>query len=70
MLKQVVARNKKAFHDYHIEDKIEAGLVYLTGTEVKALRAGRASLSQSWVEIDKLEAWAQGVNIPEYSHST
>ncbi len=68
--KKVVARNKKAFHDYYIEDKLEAGLS-LRGTEVKALRAGRASLSQSWVEIDSDgEVWAQGVNIPEYSYGT
>ena len=67
--KQVIARNKKAFHEYHVEDKFEAGLV-LTGTEVKALRMGRASLSESWVDIDGFEAWVQGANIPEYSHGT
>ncbi|MDX5399450.1 MAG: SsrA-binding protein, partial [Actinomycetes bacterium] len=64
--KKVIARNKKAFHDYAIEDTFEAGLV-LTGTEVKALRAGRASLAEGWVEIDGGEAWLQGVNIPEYA---
>lgn len=67
--KHVIARNKKAFHDYHVEDKYEAGLV-LTGTEVKALRAGRASLSEAWVEVFDGEAWLQGANIPEYSHGT
>ncbi|WP_067783146.1 SsrA-binding protein SmpB [Actinomyces vulturis] len=67
---QVVARNKKALHDYHIEDKIEAGLV-LTGTEVKALRMGRASLVDGWVEIDRDgEAWLQGAHIPEYLQGT
>lgn len=67
--KKVIARNRKAFHDYSIEDTFEAGLV-LTGTEVKALRAGRASLVDGWVEIDGGEAWLQGVNIPEYAQGT
>lgn len=65
----VVARNKKALHEYHIDDTFEAGIV-LQGTEVKALRAGRASLIDGWVEIDDAEAWLQGVNIPEYSQGT
>ena len=65
----VVARNKKALHEYHIDDTVEAGIV-LQGTEVKALRAGRASLNEGWVEIDGAEAWLQGVNIPEYSQGT
>lgn len=67
--KKVIARNRKAYHDYSIEDTFEAGVV-LTGTEVKALRAGRASLSDGWVEIDGGEAWLQGVNIPEYAQGT
>lgn len=67
--KRVVARNKKARHDYHIDDTYEAGLS-LTGTEVKALRAGRASLIDGWVEIDRGEAWLQGVHIPEYAQGT
>lgn len=65
----VVARNRKARHDYHIDDTLEAGVV-LTGTEVKALRAGRASLVDGWVEIVDGEAWLQGVHIPEYSEGT
>ena len=60
----VVARNKKALHEYHIDDTFEAGIV-LQGPEVKALRAGRASLNEGGVEIDGAEAWLQGVNIPE-----
>lgn len=65
--KQVVARNKKARHDYFIEDVFEAGLS-LSGTEVKALRMGRASLAESWVEVDDhLQAWAHGINIPIYA---
>ena len=67
--KKVIARNKKAFHEYSIDEKFEAGIA-LTGTEVKALRAGRASLVEGWVEIDGGEAWMQGVTIPEYSQGT
>lgn len=67
--RQVVARNKKARHDYHIDDTYEAGLV-LTGTEVKALRAGRASLADGYVYIDRGEAWMDNAHIPEYSHGT
>ena len=64
--KKVIARNKKASHEYHIEDRYEAGLS-LTGTEVKALRQGRASLVDGWVEIDRGEAWLQGAHISEYA---
>jgi len=67
--RSVVARNKKASHDYHIDETFEAGLA-LTGTEVKSLRMGRASLVDGWVEIDRGEAWLQGVHIPEYSQGT
>ena len=49
---KTIARNKKASHDYFIEDRYEAGLS-LTGTEVKALRMGRASLTEAWIEIDR-----------------
>ena len=65
----VVARNRKARHDYHIEDTVEAGLV-LWGTEVKSLRAGRASLFDGFATIDRGEAWLEGVHIPEYSQGT
>jgi SsrA-binding protein len=65
----VVASNRKARHDYTIESTLEAGLV-LTGTEVKALRAGRASLVDGFVSIDDGEAWLQAVHIPEYSQGT
>ncbi|MCF2707361.1 SsrA-binding protein SmpB [Arcanobacterium haemolyticum] len=68
--KHVIARNKKARHDYNIEDTFEAGLS-LTGTEVKALRMGRASLIDAWVEIDRHgEGWLQGANIPIYAMGT
>ena len=67
--RKVVAQNKKARHDYHIEDTYEAGLV-LVGTEVKSLRMGRASLVDGFVDIDGHEAWLHGVHIPEYSQGT
>lgn len=68
--RKTIARNKKAAHDYTIEDRYEAGMV-LTGTEVKALRMGRASLTEAWVEIDRDgEAWLQGAHIPEYLQGT
>ncbi|WP_194949826.1 SsrA-binding protein SmpB [Actinomyces trachealis] len=67
---QTIARNKKASYDYFIEDRYEAGLV-LTGTEVKALRMGRASLTEAWIEFDRYgEAWLQGAHIPEYLQGT
>ncbi len=63
---KVVASNRKARHDYTIEDTYEAGLV-LTGTEVKSLRAGRASLVDGYGYIDGGEAWLDAVHIPEFS---
>lgn len=65
----LVAANRKARHDYVIEDVFEAGIV-LMGTEVKALRAGRASLVDGWCEIDGNEAWLHGIHIPEYAQGT
>ncbi len=67
--RSLVASNRKARHDYLIEDVFEAGVV-LSGTEVKALRAGRASLVDGWCSIDGGEAWLEGVHIPEYSQGT
>jgi SsrA-binding protein len=66
---KVVATNRKARHDYTIEDTYEAGLV-LTGTEVKSLRAGRASLVDGYAFIDAGEAWLDAVHIPEYADGT
>ena len=66
---KMVAQNKKARHDFAIEDTFEAGLV-LQGTEVKSLRQGRASLVDGFVDIDSGEAWLHGVHIPEYSNGT
>ncbi|WP_273651798.1 SsrA-binding protein SmpB [Cellulomonas fimi] len=67
--RKLVAANRKARHDYTIEDVFEAGVV-LTGTEVKALRAGRASLVDGWCEVEGGEAYLHGVHIPEYSQGT
>jgi SsrA-binding protein len=65
----VIARNRRARHDYTIEDTVEAGLV-LTGTEVKSLRAGRASLTDGFGQIQDGELWLHGVHIPEYAQGT
>ena len=65
----MVAQNKKARHDYHLDDHFEAGIV-LTGTEVKSLRAGRASLVDGWASVDDGEVWLHGVHIPEYTQGT
>ena len=67
--RKMIAQNKKARHDYLIEDTFEAGLV-LMGTEVKSLRLGRASLVDGFVDIDRGEAWLHGVHIPEYAQGT
>ena len=66
---KVIARNRRARHDYHIEDTYEAGLV-LTGTEVKSLRAGRASLADGFAQISDGEVWLHNVHIPEYTQGT
>ncbi len=62
---KVLARNRRAFHDYQIGDRIEAGLVLL-GSEVKSLREGRAALAEGYAEIRGDEAWLVGVQIKEY----
>ena len=66
---KVVATNRKARYDYSIEDTYEAGIV-LTGTEVKSLRQGRASLVDAYATIDGGEAWLEAVHIPEYNEGT
>ncbi|WP_327323914.1 SsrA-binding protein SmpB [Streptomyces sp. NBC_01210] len=67
--RKLIAQNKKARHDYHILDTYECGLV-LTGTEVKSLRQGRASLVDGFVQIDDHEAWLHNVHVPEYTQGT
>ena len=67
--RKLVAQNKKARHDYAIEDTYEAGIA-LVGTEVKSLRAGRASLIDGFATIKDGEAWLHNVHIPEYTEGT
>jgi len=67
--KKIIASNRRARHDYHIEDVLEAGLV-LTGTEVKSLRAGRATLTDGFGLISDSEVWLHGVHIPQYTQGT
>ena len=67
--RKVIASNRRARHDYHIEDVVEAGLV-LTGTEVKSLREGRASLADGFGQVSDHEVWLHGVHIPEYTQGT
>jgi SsrA-binding protein len=62
---KLIVDNRRARHDYHLLDRLEAGLV-LTGTEVKSLRAGRATLGQAFAEIRDGEAWLVGANIATY----
>ena len=65
---KVVAENRRARYDYHIEDKYEAGIA-LTGTEVKSLRFGEGSIAESYAEVkDGNEIWLVNANIPEFSH--
>ncbi len=66
---KVVATNRAARHDYFIDEVYEAGLV-LTGTEVKALRQGRATIGDGYIHIENGEAWAENLHIPEYTQGT
>lgn len=61
-----VSVNRRAYHDYFIDDRLEAGMV-LSGTEVKSLRAGRANLRDGYVRIDGREAWLENVHISPYA---
>ncbi|HSV38159.1 MAG TPA: SsrA-binding protein SmpB [Nocardioidaceae bacterium] len=67
--RKLVAQNKKARYDYHIEETFEAGMV-LVGTEVKSLRAGRASLVDGFAEVEGGEVFLHGVHIPVYTEGT
>ena len=62
----IICRNRRAFHDYAIEDTLECGLV-LTGTEVKSLREGSGGLEDAYAKIEDGEVWLIGSDIPEYS---
>jgi SsrA-binding protein len=61
-----ICRNRRAFHEYHVEDTLECGIV-LTGTEVKSLREGGTSLEDAYAKIEGGEVWLLGCDIPEYS---
>ncbi len=63
---QVICRNRRAFHEYAVEDTLECGLV-LTGTEVKSLREGAGGLEDAYAKLDDGELWLIGSDIPEYS---
>src|SRR5579862_8453784 len=65
MAEKLIADNRRARHDYNLLDRFEAGLV-LTGTEVKALRTGKATLQQAYAEVRDGEAWLMGLHVPEY----
>ena len=67
--KKLIAQNKSARHDYFIEEVFECGIV-LSGTEVKSLRAGRASLVDGFAMVNNGELWLSGVHIPEYTEGT
>jgi SsrA-binding protein len=63
---QVICRNKRAFHEYNLTDRLECGIV-LTGTEVKSLRDGSASLEDAYAKLEDGEVWLIGSDIPEYA---
>ncbi len=65
MAERDIAVNRRARHNYHIEETVEGGLV-LTGTEVKALRAGRASLQEAFARVERDEVWIYHMHIPPY----
>jgi SsrA-binding protein len=67
--RKVIASNRKAYHEYHVDATYEAGMV-LTGTEVKSLRLGRASLVDGFATIDNGEVFLRNVHIPEYTEGT
>ena len=64
---KLIVDNRRARHEYQLSDRIEAGVV-LAGTEVKALRDGKATLQQAYAEVRDGEAWLVGLHIPEYGH--
>ena len=63
--KKLIANNKKAFHDYFVDEKYEAGIV-LVGTEVKSLRMGKCSIKEAFIRMDKDEMYIYGMNISPY----
>ncbi len=66
---RTVATNRRARHDYHIEETYDAGIV-LTGPEVKSLRAGRASLGEAYARVDGGEAWLENMHVAPYEQAS
>ena len=62
---KIISTNKKAFHDYFVEERYECGIV-LFGTEVKSIRLGKVNLKESWAQIRKDEIWVEGMHISPY----
>ncbi len=62
---KTIAQNRKAYHDYFVEDRIECGIA-LFGTEVKSMRLGKVNLKESWAQIRKGELWVEGMHISPY----
>ena len=62
---KTIAQNRRAFHDYFIEDKLECGIA-LFGTEVKSIRQGKVNLKESWAQVRKGEIWVEGMHISPY----
>ena len=62
---KAIAQNRKAFHDYFVEEKVECGIA-LFGTEVKSIRLGKVNLKESWAQIRKGEIWIEGMHISPY----
>lgn len=60
-----IAQNRKAYHDYFVEEKLECG-VALFGTEVKSIRQGKVNLKESWAQVRKGEIWVEGMHISPY----
>jgi SsrA-binding protein len=66
---QTIAQNRRARHEYNVEETVEAGLV-LTGTEIKSIRAGRANLAEAYARIERGEAWLIGAHIAPYEQAS
>ena len=64
---KTIAQNRKAFHDYFVEEKLECGIA-LFGTEVKSIRQGKVNLKESWAQVRKGEIWVEGMHISPYEH--
>jgi SsrA-binding protein len=64
---RVVTTNRRAFHDFHIIESLEAGIV-LSGTEIKSIRDGKATIAEAYARVDSGELWLIGANIAPYTH--